>query len=151
MKRFLGPASLLLCLLAGCLEGDPNPYDRGDEGTGNTGAGSNGSSSGSGGTGNSAGTSNAGKLSFAQSSQCSLAATEPVSLTFHNRSQRALHVIWVDFSCQEKLYADVPAGQFYNVSTYATHVWRLRDLVSNGFLGEYVVSATPNQDVDIPP
>jgi hypothetical protein len=145
MRRLFAPLILLALTSSACLEGDPNPYDHDETSTGNT---NSGGSAGGGGV-NSGGST--GKLSPVQGSQCSGASVQTVSLTFHNRSQRALRVFWVDFSCQEKLYADVPAGQSYNVSTFASHVWRLRDLVTSSLQGEYVATTTPNQDVDTLP
>lgn len=138
MKQLLGVLALLALTSSACLEGDPNPYDK-DE--------SSGGSSTNGGSGNS-GTAGNGPTG---GTHCSLSSTQSVALSFHNRTQRAVQVYWVDYQCQEKLFSDLPVGQTYMISTYATHPWRVRDTVTGALVLEYVASSTLNQDVDINP
>ncbi|XP_050729910.1 von Hippel-Lindau disease tumor suppressor-like isoform X2 [Eriocheir sinensis] len=46
---------------------------------------------------------------------------------FVNRTQRSVHVLWVSYQGEHRLYKTLPPGAEYNVNTYVTHPWVFRD------------------------
>lgn len=133
MSRSLRATSFLsLCFLltsAACLEGDPNPYDQ-KESTGGTSA-------------------SGGSTGIMPSDKCSQQTGISVMLTINNRTQRALRVMWVDYSCQENFFSDLLPGQSFIVATEASHPWRLRDAASNALVLEYLATNAATQSVDV--
>lgn len=125
--RLLPVCWLLAC--TACLEGDPNPYDQKE------------SSGGSSATGGSTGVTSSGK--------CSQQTGVSVMLTINNRTQRALRVMWVDYSCKEIFYSDLLPGQSFTTSTQASHPWHLLDATSNALVLEYVATSAATQSVDV--
>ena len=120
----------LCCLLAStaCLEGDPNPYDQKESTGGSTATG--------------------GSSGITPSGTCSQPGIT-VMLTINNRTQRALRVMWVDYSCQENFFSDLLPGQSFMIATQAGHPWRLRDATSNALVLEYLATSAATQSVDV--
>ena len=55
---------------------------------------------------------------------------------FVNIGQRALKVFWLDYSGNRKFYANLHAGQSYQVNTFETHPWLIVD-ENNHCVGVY--------------
>jgi Cys-rich repeat protein len=62
-----------------------------------------------------------------------------VSLDFVNNSDTALDLFWVDYSNQETSYGSLAAGTKVPMTTYPTHVWRLRN-ASGLLVTQYTVT-----------
>ncbi len=127
--------------LGACLEGDPNPYDRDTSEDEPVAGSSNNGSSGS--------SSSGGFGSIKASGKCSQSSGTMATLVLDNRTQRALRIYWVDYNCQEQYYGDVAAGQSFTVTTHATHPWRLRDLVTETLVFEYIAGTAATQNVAV--
>ena len=66
--------------------------------------------------------------SCAQLSQMRSARTqESVNLTFSNKTDDEMSVIWLDFNGNQKLYRKLTPGQQYTQSTFQDHAWLVND------------------------
>lgn len=78
----------------------------------------------------------------AAGSACSGSGGKAMGVNFKNGCSGTIRVYWVDFTCKEKLYHEIAPGASQVQSTFAQHIWRLRDTASGQLLREYVVPAT---------
>lgn len=51
----------------------------------------------------------------------------PFRATFNNNSGMGLEIYWIDYEGNPVYYSFVAEGQFYDINTYVTHPWALRD------------------------
>ncbi|MGO8993901.1 MAG: hypothetical protein ACLQVI_11270 [Polyangiaceae bacterium] len=72
---------------------------------------------------------------------CSATGTPPgVTITFVNNAPCPVELWWVDFTCQEQLYAVIASnGGNVGQDTFEGHVWRLREPGTERVLLQYVV------------
>lgn len=124
-------------LLAGCLEGDPNPtLEPGSSGIGGPGA---------------SGTSDAPAPEVQPSGACSQNSAQAVNLPFRNAfTDRSVRLFWVDYGCKEVGYAVLGPGQTWVQQTYVTHPWRVRDASTNALYKEVVPTTTAPPEVTVP-
>lgn len=73
---------------------------------------------------------------------CSAKDGKAVGVSFANGCSGFINVYWVDFACQENKYHEIGPGQNKVQSTFAGHIWRLRDQASGQLLREYVVPSS---------
>lgn len=73
-----------------------------------------------------------------------------VSIDFVNQSAAMLDIFWVQQDGSEKLFGSAPAGGKFTQATYATHIWRVRDVKGN-LVMEYTANSDPQQTVTILP
>lgn len=124
----LAVLAVSLALIMGCLEGDPNPL-----------AGSGTGPLGSSGTSGTSGSSGAQPSPVTPSNQCSKSSSQPITLTFRNRTPDiTLNIFWVDYGCSERSYGTIPPGADHVQQTFVTHPWRLRDARTGALLKEFV-------------
>ena len=125
-------------LLAGCLEGDPNPTDL-DQGS--SGIGSSGAS----------GTSGQPAPTVQPSGACSQNSSQAVNLPFRNAfTDRSVRLFWVDYGCNEVGYDVLAPGQTRVQQTFVTHPWRVRDASTNALYKEFVPTTTAPPEVTVP-
>lgn len=70
---------------------------------------------------------------------CSGQGGKAMGVNFTNGCTATIKVYWVDFACKENLYHEIAPGMSQVQSTFADHIWRLRDAASGELLREYVV------------
>jgi hypothetical protein len=128
-------ALLSLPLVAGCLEGDPNPLKQGSS-SGTITPGSSGSPA---------------EIPTVQpSGACSQAAMLPVTLTFRNQTSRSVDLFWADYQCKELSYGTIGPGASHLQQTFVGHVWRLRDTATGALYKEFIPTTIGSIDVVIP-
>lgn len=77
-------------------------------------------------------------------SLCSELATVEVVVTFINNTSETVNVYWLDYQCQEILYATLRPGMRLEQSTYVLHPWRVRSASTQTVLMDYApTSAEP--------
>ena len=127
-------------LLAGCLEGDPNPTDL-DQGS--SGIGSSGASGTSG--------QPAPAPTAQPSGTCSQNSSQAVNLPFRNAfTDRSVRLFWVDYGCKEVGYHVLGPGETRVQQTFVTHPWRIRDASTNVLYKEFVPTTTAPPEVTVP-
>jgi VHL beta domain len=68
-------------------------------------------------------------------SACSLVGDTPTSVTFQNNFVSVtVAVYWVDYACNEVLYATLSPGTGYTQPSWVTHPWRVREQATHGLL-----------------
>ncbi len=80
----------------------------------------------------------------------SITSGPEVTLTFANTTDSPLNVYWVDENGVEQMYGTADAGGSYNVNTYFTHAWRVRDQ-SGHIILHYIATEDTTQTVTISP
>lgn len=60
-------------------------------------------------------------------SERSVNSNQPASVTFVNAGSRPVSIVWVDYEGKERPYSTLKPGERYTQSTFATHVWRIKD------------------------
>lgn len=76
-------------------------------------------------------------LAAESSGACSQASIDPAMLTVTNDCASAtVELYWVGFVCGENWYATLGPGESYNVPSFDTHVWLIRDEVTGTLLRE---------------
>lgn len=58
-----------------------------------------------------------------------------VSLKFKNNTGKTLGVYWVDSNCSEVKYKTLKSGEYYEQTTFGSHVWKMYELDANGNKG----------------
>lgn len=147
-RKHRGALALLTvgCFLPGCLEGDPNPYALGGQGSTSSGGSSSGGGEASAGVARGSSPPGGPIEAGVSCSENSLVSTQ---LDFENRySSRTLSLYWVSYDCSEIFYADIAPGGSRSQNTYAGHPWRLRH--DGQLLHEYVATDAPRQSVPLP-
>ncbi len=132
-----------LVVVAGCLDGDPNPTT--DSSDGSSGASSSGASGGGGSSGTS------GQPALEPTSVCSQNSGQAVNLPFRNAfTDRSVRLFWVDYGCNEVAYDVLEPGQARVQRTFVSHPWRVRDAATNALYKEYVPTTTAPPEVVVP-
>ena len=62
-------------------------------------------------------------------------------ITFMNQTPKVIQVVWLDFEGSPKVYGNVQPGEFYTSSSYAGHVWLVKQ--DGEDLGLISAQATP--------
>jgi hypothetical protein len=76
-------------------------------------------------------------LAAESSGACSQASIDSATLTVTNDCASAtVELYWVGFVCGETWYATLGPGESYNVPSFDTHVWLIRDEVTGTLLRE---------------
>ena len=65
------------------------------------------------------------------SSLRSVEGSTSITVSFENRSGRAVNIYWIDYQGAEQFYFDLQPGQAKPQDTYVTHAWCARDKTSN--------------------
>lgn len=134
--RHIAVLAAVLPLVAGCLEGDPNPTKQG-------------ATSGTITPGTSGGTS--GLPTATPSGACSQGSASAVNVTFRNQtSDRSIDLYWVDYQCMEVLYSTLSPGASRLQPTFVGHPWRLRDSTTHVLYKEFIASSTLPAEVSVP-
>ncbi|MBX3204640.1 MAG: hypothetical protein KF764_06195 [Labilithrix sp.] len=130
-SSFAARASFVAALLvAGCLEGDPNPTSEGSSGTSGQPAPA---------------------PTVEPSGACSQNGAQAVNLPFRNAFRdRSVRLVWVDYGCNEVGAGELGPGETRVQQTYVTHPWRVRDAVTNALYKEYVPTTTAPPEVVVP-
>jgi hypothetical protein len=64
-----------------------------------------------------------------------LVGDTPTSVTFlNNFISVTVAVYWVDYACNEVLYATLTPGTGYTQPSWVTHPWRVREQATGGLL-----------------
>lgn len=74
--------------------------------------------------------------------------TTPVTLVIENNTALDVDVFWIDFDGLERPYYNLGPGDVVEQGTYATHIWRVRDLDGN-IVMDYTVTDEPRQTMEI--
>lgn len=69
-------------------------------------------------------------------------------IIFHNNSQAAVQVNWIDYNGGERPYTRLEPGQFVEQQTFVSHAWMVRTAASGECLGIYLTH-TPFREVYI--
>ncbi|KAG0710922.1 von Hippel-Lindau disease tumor suppressor [Chionoecetes opilio] len=64
----------------------------------------------------------------------SISSRQQSYVRFINRTQRSVHVFWVNFAGENQLYKTLPPAGEYDVNTYVTHPWVFRDAETGAIL-----------------
>jgi hypothetical protein len=73
------------------------------------------------------------------SGTCSGDSDQVVDFTITNTTANPVEVFWVGWDCNEVSYAVVQPGEAVPMSSYATHVWVIRDQAGN-FISEQALT-----------
>ena len=76
--------------------------------------------------------------------------SEPVTLTFTNRSNETLTLYWVDFEGSEQPFGELALAATLEQETTGTHAWRLRDEAGN-VIAEFAATEEKEQVIEIGP
>lgn len=74
----------------------------------------------------------------------SINSSTPYKLAVTNKTGGDIQVIWLDYDGKEVLYDTLASGKTYNVDTYATHPWVMRDAESKKNLARLVGDSSTN-------
>lgn len=77
----------------------------------------------------------------------SLEGGAPVSVTFANRTQAAVDLVWVDTEGHERVINAMPAGDEQHVDSFVNHVYRFRS--AGVLVGVHVVTDEPGQRYEV--
>ena len=87
----------------------------------------------------------------APGTKCSEDGFKAMGVNFTNHCSAPVKIYWLDQSCSEKLYHDVAPGASQVQSTFAKHIWRIRDAGTGELLKEYTVPLNGAlQEVSVP-
>lgn len=76
--------------------------------------------------------------------------TTSVTLVIENNANYDVSVFWIDFEGRERIYFSAAPGDVYEVGTYSTHIWRVRDSHGEIIVDNYTVTEDPSQTLNIP-
>lgn len=79
----------------------------------------------------------------------SLNSDTPYKLAVTNKSGGSIQVIWLDYKGAEVLYDTLADGKTYNVDTYATHPWIIRNEASGENLARLVGDSSTNMTLTV--
>ena len=75
--------------------------------------------------------------------------TTSVTLFVENNTNFDVDIFWIDFEGRERIYFSAIPGDVYEVGTYSTHIWRVRDSHGAIVVDNYTVTEEPSQTLNI--
>ncbi|MEL6223300.1 MAG: hypothetical protein AAFQ57_01285 [Cyanobacteria bacterium J06626_14] len=80
----------------------------------------------------------------------SIDGDQEVSIQFVNTSKRAVAIYWLDYEGEEVFYYALQGGRSYDLQTYVTHPWCIRDAETGESITTAIVTSTEPRVVYIP-
>jgi hypothetical protein len=81
---------------------------------------------------------------------CSVAGTQEAGLVVHNGCTENIDLWWVDYSCVEVFYGQIPTGQQVSQPSFVTHPWRVRRVDAGPVIKEIPPLAAGTTNVQVP-